>query len=60
MRKYMVVWGANGFGYDTKYFDDYNHVVSFVHGLFNLILADVILIYQWDDETDTYKFLREV
>lgn len=60
MNKYMVVWGANGFGNDAKFFDDYNQLVSFVHGLFKSILADVILIYQWDSESDTYVFMREV
>lgn len=60
MSRYLVVWGANGFGDDAKFFDDYDHVISFVHGLCKSILADVILIYQWDSETDTYRFLREV
>lgn len=60
MSRYMVVWGANGFGNSVKFFDDYDTVVSFVHGLFKSILADVIQIYQWDSESDTYVFLREV
>jgi hypothetical protein len=56
----MVVWGANGFGNSVKFFDDYDTVVSFVHGLVKSILADVIQIYEWDDENDKYEFLREV
>ena len=60
MSTYMVVWGANGFGDSVKFFDDYDTVLSFVHGLVNSILADVIQIYVWDDENDKYEFLREV
>ena len=60
MSTYMIVWGANGFGDSVKFFDEYDTVLSFVHGLVKSILADVIQIYVWDDENDKYEFLREV
>ena len=60
MSRYMVVWGANGFGDSAKFFNDYQLVLSFVHGLHKSILADVILIYEWDDESDKYEFLLEI
>ncbi len=60
MSTYMIVWGSNGFGDSVKFFDEYDTVLSFVHGLVKSILADVIQIYVWDDENDKYEFLREV